>query len=54
MKPTHVMDGYRVLDLSQYLAGPAATNVPFPLLTKSTAVPILFSKIVAKRVFAWI
>ena len=27
MKPTHVMDGYRVLDLSQYLAGPAATNL---------------------------
>ncbi|MEZ0151904.1 MAG: CoA transferase, partial [Candidatus Reddybacter sp.] len=27
MKPKHVMDGYRVLDLSQYLAGPAATNL---------------------------
>jgi crotonobetainyl-CoA:carnitine CoA-transferase CaiB-like acyl-CoA transferase len=27
MKPKHVLDGYRVLDLTQYLAGPAATNL---------------------------
>jgi len=27
MTPKHVLDGYRVLDLSQYLAGPAATNL---------------------------
>ncbi len=27
MKPKHVMDGYRVLDITQYLAGPAATNL---------------------------
>ncbi|HBD13124.1 MAG TPA: hypothetical protein DCZ13_13310 [Porticoccaceae bacterium] len=27
MKPKHVLDGYRVLDITQYLAGPAATNL---------------------------
>ena len=32
----------------------ALQYAPFPLLTKSAAVPILFSKIAAKRVFVWI
>lgn len=27
MTPKHVLDGYRVLDITQYLAGPAATNL---------------------------
>ncbi len=27
MAPKHVLDGYRVLDFTQYLAGPAATNL---------------------------
>ncbi len=27
MKPKHVLDGYRVIDITQYLAGPAATNL---------------------------
>ena len=27
MTPRHVLDGYRVLDFTQYLAGPAATNL---------------------------
>ncbi len=27
MQPKHVLDGYRVLDITQYLAGPAATNL---------------------------
>lgn len=27
MVPKHVLDGYRVLDFTQYLAGPAATNL---------------------------
>lgn len=27
MTPKHVLDGYRVLDFTQYLAGPAATNL---------------------------
>ena len=27
MTPKHILDGYRVLDFTQYLAGPAATNL---------------------------
>ncbi len=27
MTPKHVLDGYKVLDITQYLAGPAATNL---------------------------